>query len=433
MILAVPAVFSMFALVTNNIVDTALVGHLGDSQLAAVGSAGFVIWILLSIIDVFSVGTVALIAQDYGAKNLAGASEKAMHILRFAFIFSIFLGIAGIFLSSVIIGALNLAPEVEKMGRVYLMIIFMAVPFIFVGEVGGAIFRAIGDTTTPMIIMFTVVGVNIILNIFLVYGVWIFPRLETMGSAIATATAHTLGTFMGLAFVLKGKIPFRILPSISKKIDFGIIWRMTKIGAPVSLSGGVFAAVYLVMTRIMSEFGTSAVASIPVGNRAESISFMTCFGFYMATSAMVGQNLGGNQPERAKKAAWTSLGIISIVTLFFGSIFYFFNQHITSIFTTDPEVIKNAGSYLRILAISQVFMGFEIVLEGAFAGAGNTFPPMAVSIPGTLLRIPLAYYFAITLGMGPVGIFWAITISTIIKGTTIMFWFRSVRWQKRVY
>jgi Na+-driven multidrug efflux pump len=171
------------------------------------------------------------------------------------------------------------------------------------------------------------------------------------------------------------------------------------------------------------------VAAIPIGNRAESISYMTCFGFYIATSALVGQNLGAKQPDRAEKSAWTTLGIISAITFVYGIIFFFFAEKITSILTSDAEVIKIAGYYLKIIALSQVFMALEFVLEGAFAGAGNTIPPMIVSIPGTLLRIPLAYFLAISMGMGPIGIFWAITISTIIKGIAVLIWFKSGSWK----
>jgi len=279
--------------------------------------------------------------------------------------------------------------------------------------------------------MMTAVGINIVLDIFLIYGIWIFPRLETAGAAIATVIAHTVGFIIALTFVIRGKLPFRIIPRGLGKIDFGVIWRMFKIGLPPSLTSINFSLVYLGMTRIMSEFGTTAVASIPVGNRAESISYMTCFGFYIATSALVGQNLGARQPERAEKAAWTALGLISAITFIYGLVFFAIPEKITSVLTNDPEVIRISGYYLRVIALSQVFMALEFVLEGAFAGAGNTIPPMVVSIPGTLIRIPLAYILAISLGLGPIGIFWAITISTILKGITVLIWFRTGRWKKK--
>jgi len=429
--LAVPAVFSMFAIVVNNLIDTGLVGHLGAAQVAAVGSAGFIVWMIFSLMDIFGVGTVAIVSRHYGAGNLEAASEDSMQILKFAFYFSIALSIIGIIFSGKILHLLRLEPQVEQMGRVYLRIVFMAVPVLFLAEVASAVFRAVGDTVTPMIVMITAVVTNIILDILLIYGIWIFPRLETMGAAIATTIAHTVSFFIALVFVLRGRLPFRIIPRSLGDLDINVIGRLLKIGLPPSLASINFAVVYLGMTRIMSEFGTAAVASIPVGNRAESISYMTCFGFYIAASAMVGQNLGAKQPDRAEKAAWTTLGIITAITFVYGVIFYAFAEKITSMLTSDIEVIKISAYYLKIIAFSQVFMALEFVLEGAFAGAGNTIPPMVISIPGTLIRIPLAYFLAIPLGLGPIGIFWAITISTIIKGIAVLIWFRTGSWKMK--
>ncbi len=429
--LAIPAVLSMFAIVANNFIDTALVGHLGDSELAAVGSAGFVIWIIFSLMDIFAVGTVAIISRDYGAGDLKKASERSQQIFSFAIFFSIVLAVLGIAFSDDILRLLGLAPEVEKMGSVYLMIVFMAVPALFLAEVISAVFRSVGDTRTPMIIMLIAVGLNIVLDIFLIYGLWIFPRLETMGAALATAIAHTVGGVFAFYFVKKGKIPFKIIPTKILPIDFKVLGRMFKIGLPIATANINFTLVYLVMTRIMAEFGTVAVAAIPVGNRAESISYMTCFGFYMAVSSMVGQNLGANKPDRARKAVWGTIGLTSIVTFVFGLVFFIFPRELASIFTEEARVIEIATSYLRILAISQVFMGFEFVFEGAFSGAGNTLPPTIVSIPGTLIRIPLAYYLAIPLGLGPSGIFWAITVTTVLKGIAIFIWFKFSRWESK--
>lgn len=429
--LAIPAVLSMFAIVLNNLIDTALVGHLGAAQVAAVGSSGFVIWLIFSLMDMFAVGTVATISRNFGAGELEEASRNAMNIIKFAILFSIAFSILGMIFSGSILHLLGLEPEVEQMGRVYLRIVFMAVPVLFLSEVGGAIFRAVGDTTTPMIVMITAVGINIILDICLIYGIWIFPRLETMGAAIATSIAHTVSFLIGLYFVLKGRIPFKVIPTTLWNIEWPLVRKVLKIGLPPSLTSINFSLVYLGMIRIMSEFGTTAVASIPIGNRAESISYMTCFGFYIAASAMVGQNLGARQPERAEKAAWTSLGIIAAITFVYGLIFFILPERITSMLTNDTEVIKISGYYLRIIALSQVFMALEFVLEGAFAGAGNTLPPMIVSIPGTLIRIPIAYILAIPLGLGPIGVFWAITITTIMKGIAILIWFNTGAWKRK--
>jgi putative MATE family efflux protein len=420
----------MFVSVINNMVDTALVGHLGNSALAAVGSAGFFVWLLFSVMDIFAIGTVAIVSRNFGAGKHEEASENCQHIFRFAAVFSSLLAIVGVFYADRILDLLNLAPDVELLGETYIRIVFLAIPMLFISEVGWSVFRSVGDTKTPMLIMIGTVATNLILDIFLIYGVWIFPRLEVTGAAIATAASHTFGGLLGIYLIHRGKIPFKVIPRNLFPINFKIVGKMAKIGLPISTAGFIFTSVYLVMTRIMAEFGTSAVASIPVGNRIESISYMTCHGFYMAVSAIVGQNIGAKRPERARSAVWSTCAMISGLTFMFGILFYMLPEQISSIFTEDSDVVRYASEYLKILAVSQVFMGFEFVFEGAFGGAGNTIPPTVVSIPGTLIRIPLAYYLAIAMGMGPSGIFWAITISTIIKGIAIMIWFKVGKWYK---
>jgi len=429
-VLAIPAVLSMFAIVANNFIDTALVGHLGDIELAAVGSAGFIIWLIFSLIDIFSVGALAIVSNKFGAGDIESAAKNSRDIFAFSIIFSIVLAILGFLFSKDILEILNLAPTVSAMGGKYLIIVFISLPALFAIEMISTVMRAIGDTKTPLIIMLAAVGLNIILDILLIYGVWIFPRLETVGAAIATTTAHTMAGLLAVYFAKKGKIPFDIFPKGLFHFDFGIIRRMFHIGIPIGAAHINFAFVYLAMTRIMSEFGTAAVASIPVGNRAESLSYMTCFGFYIAVSALVGQNLGAKSPQRASKSVWITIGYTSIATFIYGLIFYFQDSELASVLTDQADVIAIAAGYLRILAYSQLFMGLEFVFEGAFSGAGNTVPTMIVSIPGTLIRIPLAWYLAIPLGMGPDGIFWAITISTVLKGIAIVIWFRFAKWRK---
>ncbi len=172
---------------------------------------------------------------------------------------------------------------------------FLSIPMLFISEVGWSVFRAVGDTKTPMLIMIGTVATNILLDVLLIYGVWIFPRMEVTGAAIATAVSHTIGGILGIILILKGRVPFRVIPKTIFPINFNIVGKMAKIGLPISMAGFIFTTVYLVMTRIMADFGTSAVASIPVGNRIESISYMTCHGFYMAVSAIVGQNIGAEK------------------------------------------------------------------------------------------------------------------------------------------
>ncbi len=151
----------------------------------------------------------------------------------------------------------------------------------------------------------------------------------------------------------------------------------------------------------------------------------------MAAAALVGQNLGAKKPERAEKSAWRTVFIVVLITGFISIMFISFPKYISAFFISDEKVIKIGINYLRIMALSQIFMAIEIVLEGAFSGAGNTFPPMMVSVPGSILRIPLAYLLAIKLNLGVSGIWWAITLTSIAKGVVLAFWFKLGKWKTK--
>jgi Na+-driven multidrug efflux pump len=174
------------------------------------------------------------------------------------------------------------------------------------------------------------------------------------------------------------------------------------------------------------------VAALGIGNRIESVNYLISFGFSTAVATLVGQNLGAQNPERASQLAHKTVVLITAITGVTTAAFLLFPGSIMRIFVTDPAVLAAGKHYVRILALSQILMGWEIVIEGAFSGAGNTLPPMLVAIPGAVARIPIAWALAIALGWGIDGIWWTITLTTVAKGISLYIWFSLGRWKKRV-
>ena len=128
-------------------------------------------------------------------------------------------------------------------------------------------------------------------------------------------------------------------------------------------------------------------------------------------------------------SGWQPEGIAVLVTGFVATMFFAFPRQIAFVFVSDPEVVQIGIGYLRILALSQMFMAVEIVFEGAFGGAGNTVPPMIVSISGSLARIPIAYLLAVHWGIGITEVWWVIASTSIVKGIVLSYWFSKGRWK----
>ena len=129
---------------------------------------------------------------------------------------------------------------------------------------------------------------------------------------------------------------------------------------------------------------------------------MIAIAFSTAVSTLVGQNMGAGKPRRAESTAWQTCGILSVINGFFAVIYLTLPAYIISIFISDSEVVRIGSNYLKIIAIAEIFMGIESVLEGAFGGAGDTIPPTVISVPLNIARIPLAHYFSIPLGINGV-------------------------------
>ncbi len=421
----------MFLETAFALADAFWVGKLGAVAMASVISSQFIIWIIYSLMSIISTGVVALVARYVGAKDEERAAYVSRQALFFSVILALILTLAGIFSAKSVFILMGTEAEVTHWGSRYLRITYLAATFFFLIDIFGAIFRASGDTRTPMRVVMTAIGLNIILDPFLIFGWGPFPAWGTDGAATATFVGQGVGAFLYVILIRRGKLRFKMDLALRHKFDFSILRRVVRIGLPTSISGISFSIVYVFVNKITALFGTESIAALGIGNRLESVSYLTCFGFSIAAATLVGQNLGAKKPERAAQSAWRTVWIVSGITGFISLVFLSFPETISAFFISDPAVIGISINYLRILALSQIFMGLEIVLEGAFSGAGNTIPPMAVSVPGSAARIPLAYLMAISWGAGVNGVWWAITLTTIIKGIVLAIWFKKGKWKKK--
>jgi putative MATE family efflux protein len=428
--LAWPAVTSMFFETFLSITDAFWVGKLGAPEMAAVTSSMFPIWTIFSMLTIIPIGVVAIISRAVGAGRTSEVGRTARQSLLFAIWIGIAFSIFGFLIAPALFKLMGTEEIVTRLGVNYLRIFFVGVIFFFINDTFSGIFRAVGDAKAHLIGYSAAIIINIILDPLLIFGVGPFPRWGTSGASVATIIAAGCGTIVFLRMIARGRFPYPIRFRFLEKLDLRLIGSIVRIGFPPAIAGITFSVVYIFINRIVADFGTISIAALMIGNRMESLSYLTCFGFSMAASTLVGQNLGAGNPSRAARSAWAALGISVAATFVISILFLAIPRQLSAFFINDEQVIIIAIDYLRILALSQMFMAAEIVLEGAFAGAGNTIPPMAVSIPGSVARLPLAYYLAFIVGMGINGIWWTLTITTWIKAIIIIYWFWRGRWKK---
>jgi putative MATE family efflux protein len=408
------------------------VGYLGTPEQDAVTTSMIVTWTIFATISIIIIGITALVSRAIGANQPEQAAYVSKQGLLLAIGSGLFFSILGIIFSSHLMSFMKASPQVAAFGASYLRIYFIGAAFFYVIDALGAIFRASGDTRSPMIPFVSATVLNIVLDPFLIFGWGPFPKLGVAGASTATVISLITALFIFLYLIKKGKLEFSLAGWYKTKPDFDAILKIIKIGMPISIQNITFVFIYWFIIQIVHHYGDAAGAAMGIGNRMEAMSYLVAFGISTATSTMVGQNLGAKRPERAEKCAMGALGLIVIETFIVSIVFITIPGVITSIFTSDPAVHKIAGDYVMILGLSQVFMGIEIVLEGAFSGAGNTIPPMVVSIPWSIARLPLAYFFCFVLDIGINGIWWTLTITSFFKAVILFFWFRKGNWKNKM-
>jgi len=430
--LSFPGMVSSVLQTLYQIIDAYWVGKLGPEALAAIGGASFVLWAILSLTALSINGITTLVAQNIGAGKEDAAKYAAGQGLLLSTFITIILSVSIFYLQDALFNLMGFSPNVAAMAYTYMTVLLAGLIFMFWFLSLEAVFRGLGDTKTPMLILAVALAFNSIADPVFIFGWFGLPAMHIGGAAIGTVLAHIIATILAYYF-LKRKNFLPVLRSVRGfKIDYHILRRLLNIGTPIALGGFFFSIIYVVLTRIIANFGTEAIAAIGVCHRVEGIAWFACVGFSVAASTLVGQFVGAKQVNKAGKAAWLVNGYGCLALLFVSVVFYFFPEGLIRIFTNDADVVKIGVEYLRIVAIFETFLALEVIMEGVFSGAGYTLPVMLVSIPITGARIPLAWYLSISLGMGTAGIWWAIAGTTFLKGFLNTVLFAAGLWKKKL-
>ncbi len=407
--------------------DLFWVGRLGASAVAAVSTSVFVSWALLSLGEMISVGVLSLSARHLGAGRRREASEIAWQGLFWGAVLAVALLVAGVVGAGPLFRAVSEDPEVRRQGAAYLAILFAGAPVLFLELILQDLFRGSGDTRTPFRVLTVALVLNALLDPVLIFGPGPAPRLGVAGAALASLVAHVVGLSLYLWIARGGERPIPLGPGRRGfRPRFTAARRLVGIGFPLTFIGIVFSAVYLFLGRTAAVFGTSTLAALGIVNRIESISYLTTHGMGVATATLVGQNLGAGRVDRVERLARRAAHLGTAAGFVFLAVYLLVPRPLVRLFTRDPEAVREGVEFLRIVALCQVFQAWELVLEGGFAGSGHTLPPMLISVPISLVRVPAAWLLSGPLGMGPSGIWWTISGTAAIRGLLSRFWWTRV-------
>ncbi|MFM9904445.1 MAG: MATE family efflux transporter [Pyrinomonadaceae bacterium] len=431
-ILSVPMIIEMFAESLFAVVDIFFVAHLGANAVAAVGITESLMYLIYSVAIGLSIGAAATVARRIGEKNPDGAAHAATHSLYLGIIISVVLGITGVIFAPDFLRLMGADEAVIAEGSNFTRIMLggnVVVVFLFLLN---AIFRGAGDAAIAMRVLWLANGLNMILAPCFIFGVWFFPQLGVTGAAVGTTIGRGCGVLFAAYYLLFGGKRFTIR-NHHWRIDPSQMWKLIKVSAPGILQFFIQMASWIGLVRVITLFGTQAVAGYQIGIRVVIFALLPSIGLSNAAATLVGQNLGAGNPARAEKAVWKAAFYNMFVQTTIGIIFVVFAQQIAGIFTSEPEVLSYATQALTIIAYGFFFYAIGMVLETAFNGAGDTWTPTLMNLfVFWLFEIPLAYILAYHFGMGPQGVFWAITVAFSVLAVVATLVFRRGKWKLKI-
>jgi len=372
-----------------------------------------------------------MIARFVGAGDAEGANRVARQAMVISGIYAVVVAVIGVIFAEPMLNLLGLEVDVVTEGAAYMRIQFVGSAFMSFWMMAESVMHASGDTVTPMKITIIARCVHMVLDPFLIFGWWLFPRLGVSGAAIANLVAYSLGMAFALWFLFTGRTRLQLTLK-NFRLAPNLIWRIVKIGIPASIMGIQRNLGALVFMWFMVPFGTSAVAAHTLAQRVEMFLFMPGMALGMAGGVLVGQNLGAGQPERAEKSGWLAVGLAEGFMFICSVVILLWSESIVSLFSTEPELIEITSTFLRIAVASYLVMGFTAVLMHCLTGAGDTLPPMVVNLVDVwVVRLPLAFLLPQVANLGVYGVRWAIVIGMVVGAIAFSIYFRLGGWKHK--
>lgn len=414
--LAIPIMASSFLGTLYNITDMAWIGLLGSKAVAGVGVGGMFTWFSQGLAAMARMGGQVQVAQCIGRGERDRAHGFAQAAVQLATLMGMAYAVISLVFTRQMVAFFQLTdPEAQTAALSYTKIACGLIVFSFLTLTMTGLYTAQGDSKTPFLANLIGLVTNMILDPVLILGPGPFPKLGVVGAAIATVTAQAIVTMMMILGVIIQKKE-NVLKGIrlTAKIPKEYLGGLCRIGIPTAIQGMAYCAISMVLTRMVSAYGAEAVATQRVGGQIESISWNTADGFAAALNAFIAQNYGAGKMDRVRKGYRASLWTVGIWGLLISFVFICFPKAIADIFFHEPKAVATAVGYLVIIGFSEAFMCVELTTVGALSGLGRTRLCSIISIAFTSARIPLAIILGGLIGLS--GIWWALSITSIIKG-----------------
>ncbi|HKR07618.1 MAG TPA: MATE family efflux transporter [Gemmatimonadaceae bacterium] len=429
-LLAVPMVLETVLESVFAVVDVFFVSRLGADAVATVGLTESMMVLIYTLAMGLGIGATATVARRIGERDVEGASHAAAQAILLAAAIAITLGVLGAIAAPTLLRAMGGSAGVLANvkftrimlgGNIVVLMLFLV----------NAIFRGAGDAVIAMRVLWLANAINIFLGPMLILGVGPFPRLGVVGAAVATTIGRGTGALYALSRLFRPGARVRVHRH-HFKLDPALMWQMVRLSGSGTFQILVGSASWIALVRIISTFGSSALAGYTIAVRVIMFALLPSWGLSNAAATMVGQALGARKPDRAEHAVWMAARYNLWFLGSVGVIFVVLAGPIVSIFTSDSAIAQNAVAGLRTVAFGFPFYAYGMVLTSAFNGAGDTWTPTWINLfVFWAWGIPLAYILGIVVHRGPPGVFLSMLLTYTTLAVVSVWLFRKGRWKTR--
>ncbi|MFO0560816.1 MAG: MATE family efflux transporter [Polyangiales bacterium] len=429
LLLAIPMVLEMSMESLFAVVDMYFVARLGADSVATIGLTEALMSLLYALAMGLSAAANAVISRRTGERDSDGAARAATQVIALSIALSIAIGLAGSLMAPTLLQWMGASASVIAVGSNYARIMFAGSATIFLLFVNNAAFRGAGDAAMAMRSLWLANGLNILLAPVFIFGLGPLPAMGVTGAAIATTISRGVGVLYQLATLARGRSRLRV-ERRHVGFDRETAVELLSIAWAAAAQTLVETASWIGLVRILSSFGSPALAGYTIAMRVALFVLLPAFGLANAAATLVGQNLGANAPDRAahavKAVAKVNVAGLSVVSLAFVLV----PQLFLRLFTRDATALVFAEQCLRVVALGFVFFAFGMVVNAAFNGAGDSKTPMVINVLSFwALKLPLAYLLARTLHFGPMGVFIAISVAYSAQAIAATLVFRQGKWR----
>ncbi len=431
--LAFPIIMANVLQTMYQLIDTFWLGRLGANAVAGVSLSFPILFLVLSIGGGLTLAGTVMVSHSKGAKDQDQVNYSSSQTVLVVFCVSILLALFGYFMAEPLMVLVGAGPEILKDSVEYFQVSSWGFIFLFMFFVFQSLMRGIGNVIFPMYIVLATVILNLLLDPLFIFGYGSIPAYGVAGAAVASIITQGLSAFAGIWILFRGKKGIKITLS-EMKFDFPWIKKLFALGIPASLDQSTRAAGMAVMIMLVTSYENGVVAAYGVGARILSLVIIPALGFSIATTSLVGQNIGAGKIDRAEKVGDLSSWIAMIGLTFIGLLMFFFAEDLTGFFIpNDPQVIKDGALFIKIMAPSFGLLGIQQVLNGVFNGVGLTKVSMLISIFSLwIVRFPVAFILSEKTTLSYEGIWWAFPISNLLAAGLGFIYYKSGAWKKNI-